>query len=166
MKSDNCSEQFKSKYVFGFWENFSQRSNIPVLLFYGVPGHGKGLLDSMSYFGVNGPIRDAILREDFWYHNSQDFEGYLLLKFLEDETKKYYVLDPIELLKRNKEKMKFERERNGCKRMVMIAFIPDGKILVARNYCSCGHCLVGSFDSCSDDTCDGRMYNCTVSCES
>ena len=158
VKSDNCSEQFKSKYVFGFWEDFSKRNDI-VLLFYGVSGHGKGLVDSMSSFGVKGPIRDDILLKDFWYQNSEDLKEHLSLRFFDDNTKNYYVLDPVDLVKRDEEKMNLERELNGCNQMMMMSFHPDGKILGARNYCSCDNCLVGTFDACDDNTCDAGIYN-------
>ena len=107
VKSDNCAEQFKNRYVFGFWEHFSQTNNIPVLLFYGMAGHGKGLVDSMSSFGVKMPIRKAIVREDFWYKDSKEIERFLSSKFFED-PKNYYVLQPDELIKRNEEKGKYE----------------------------------------------------------
>ena len=36
-------------------------------LFYGTSGHGKGLVDAMSSFGVKAPIHRAVLMEDFSY---------------------------------------------------------------------------------------------------
>ena len=94
VRSDNCQEQFKSLYVFGFWQNFAKQNDIQVLLVYGIPGHGKWLVDSMSSFGVKGPLRQAIVRENFWYTNSQDIKDYLTMKFVNDDTKSYFVLDP------------------------------------------------------------------------
>ena len=159
VKSDNCAEQFKSRYVFGFCEHFSQTNNIPVLLFYGVVGHGKGLVDSMSSFGVKMPIREAIVREDFWYKDSKEIERFLSLKFFEDPKKNYYVLQPDELIKRNEEKGKYERQLKGVKQMVMVSFFPNGKIVAAKNYCACENCIVGNFDHCYEDVCDRAIYD-------
>ena len=45
VKSDNCKIQFKCKWVFSFWKRFAAKYGIPVILYYGVEGHGKGLVD-------------------------------------------------------------------------------------------------------------------------
>ena len=104
VKSDNCGEQFKCCYVFGFWQNFSSTNKIPVVLIYGIPGHGKGLVDSMSSFGVKSPLRDAILTESFWYENSEDMKQFLCNKFFDDDSKQYFVLDPADLCKQSSQK--------------------------------------------------------------
>ena len=56
LKSDNCSTQYKSKYVFKQWQLLAQKSEKIVLVYYGVSGHGKGLVDAMSAFRVKGPL--------------------------------------------------------------------------------------------------------------
>lgn len=59
-----------------------------VLVFYGVLGHGKGLVDAMSGFGINkGPIRKAVLWEDFSYHKALDIQEYLIENFRHDPCK-------------------------------------------------------------------------------
>ena len=130
-----------------------------MLLFYGMAGHGKGLVDSMSSFGVKMPIREAIVREDFWYKDSKEIERFLSLKFFEDPKKNYYVLQPDELIKRNEEKGKYERQLNGVKQMLLVSFIPNGKIVAvaAKNYCACENCIVGNFDHCYEDACDSEF---------
>ena len=55
-KSDNCSTQYKSKYVFSFWSSLAKKLSRNVIVYYGVSGHGKGLVDAMSAFGVKNPI--------------------------------------------------------------------------------------------------------------
>ena len=58
-KSDNCSTQYKSKHVFSFWSSLAKKLSRNVV-YYGVSGHGKGLVDAMSAFGVKNPIRRAV----------------------------------------------------------------------------------------------------------
>ena len=36
-------------------------SYIYIYIYYGAPGHGKGLVDAMSGFGVKGPLRKAVI---------------------------------------------------------------------------------------------------------
>ena len=52
-KSDSCS-QYKSRFVFANWWALAKNYNKTMTLDYGVSGHGKGLVDSMSSFWVKG----------------------------------------------------------------------------------------------------------------
>ena len=50
--SDNCGEQFKNKYHFGWGSAFLRKHHLDTLFFnYFVPGHGKGICDSEG--GIN-----------------------------------------------------------------------------------------------------------------
>ena len=60
-KSDNCSQQYKSRFVFANWR--ASKYNKTIILYYGVSGHGKGLVDSMSNFRVKGPLQKSIITE-------------------------------------------------------------------------------------------------------
>ena len=66
LKSDNCSQQYKSHFVFANWRALAKKYNKTIILYYGVSGHGKGLVDSMSSFGVKGPLRKSIMTENFF----------------------------------------------------------------------------------------------------
>ena len=55
-KSDNCSTQYKSKYVFSSWSSLLKKLSRNVVVYYGVSEHGKGLVDVMSAFEVKNPI--------------------------------------------------------------------------------------------------------------
>ena len=48
VKSDNCSTQYWCKYLFKRMSNLSQSLRKPIILYYGVNGHGRGLVDAMS----------------------------------------------------------------------------------------------------------------------
>ena len=54
-KSDNCRSQYKCKYVFPRYQGIARNNNKTVITYYGVEGHGKGLVDAMSSFGVKNP---------------------------------------------------------------------------------------------------------------
>ena len=43
-----------------------------VLVYYGGSGHGKGLVDAMSRFGVKGPLTKAVLTQDFFYNSAEE----------------------------------------------------------------------------------------------
>ena len=76
IKSDDCATQYKSKYVFKAWHTLAAKTNKCIVTFYGTSGHGKGLVDAMSSFGVKAPICRAVLTEDFSYQNAQDIYDY------------------------------------------------------------------------------------------
>ena len=39
-KSDNCSAQYKCRWVFGMWQNIALELGKTVITYHGVPGHG------------------------------------------------------------------------------------------------------------------------------
>ena len=60
-KSDNCAAQCKSKYLFKEWQSLAKESGMPVIVYYGVSGHGKGLVDVISGFRVKSWLRRAVI---------------------------------------------------------------------------------------------------------
>ena len=87
-KSDNCSTQYKSKYVFNFWSSLAKKLNKTIIVYYGVSGHGKGLVDAMSGFGVKGPIWRAAVTKNFSFTTAEDIYNYLYNLFEIDEQKR------------------------------------------------------------------------------
>ena len=67
--------------------------NRTIILYYGTPGHGKGLVESMSYFGVKNLLRRAVYSDNFMFNSAQDIINFLLSKFKNDDTKNYYHID-------------------------------------------------------------------------
>ena len=63
-KMDNCSAQYKCKYIFALLRDLAINIQKTIIFYYGVKGHGKGLVDAMSGFGVKGPLRNAIITND------------------------------------------------------------------------------------------------------
>ena len=66
-KSDNCGTQYKCLWVFGAYDAIAKETSKKILVYYGVAGHGKGLVDAMSNFGCKGPICDAVIQKNFKY---------------------------------------------------------------------------------------------------
>ena len=93
-KSDNCSTQYKSKYVFNFWSSLAKKLNKTIIVYYGVSGHGKGLVDAMSGFGVKGPIRRAVVTKSFSFTTAEDIYNYLYNLFEIDKQKELYLVTP------------------------------------------------------------------------
>ena len=52
-KSDDCSSQYCCRYIFPYYFELSRNLNKLVILYYGVNGHGRGLVDVMPGFSVN-----------------------------------------------------------------------------------------------------------------
>ena len=45
-KSDNCFCQYKCRFLFKVYMDLAERMDKVVLVYYGVAGYGKGLLES------------------------------------------------------------------------------------------------------------------------
>ena len=70
-KSDNSSTQYKCLNIFPFWR-MAMTTGKPFIIYYGVSGHGKGLVDGTSSFGMKHPLRKAIITEVLFLNTSKD----------------------------------------------------------------------------------------------
>ena len=95
LRSDNCSMQYKSLYVFQDLIDLSLRYGIQIIWFYGEAGHGRGLIDVMAWFGVKGPLRHTILSGDRWFRTAAEMVDYLSTYFAdkEDYSKRIVLID-------------------------------------------------------------------------
>ena len=74
-------------------------------------GHGKGLVDAMSGFGVKGPIWRAVVTKNFSFTTAEDIYNYLYNLFEIDEKKEHYLVTPETIhSKRSNDKLKID----GC----------------------------------------------------
>ena len=75
--------------------------NITICWFYGVPGHGKGLVDAMSSFGVKQPLKHEIITKDKWFPSAPRMVLFLEQHFedLGDYSKEYHLIDEEETSK-------------------------------------------------------------------
>ena len=141
-KSDNCSSQYKSRYVFHAWKKLAESVQKTVIVYYGVKGHGKGLVDAMSGFGFKTPLKRAIINEDFFFNKSEHLNRYLQEINL-SENRKYYHLYPM-----TRDTQRQELKIKDCQKQHMMAFFYDGSIQIKENLCSCNACLLGNFVQC------------------
>ena len=66
-------------------------------IYYGAPGHGKGLVDGMSGFGVKGPLRNAIVTTDFFFNHAADIVKSLQESQEEHRNRHYFLLKKEQL---------------------------------------------------------------------
>ena len=125
LKSDNCATQYKSKYVFKAFHSLAVKMQKKIVSFYGTSGHGKGLVDAMSSFGVKAPIRRAVLTEDFSYRNAKDIFDYLTLLLTNIINKHYILLDGDEI-QDVKNSVSGSYKIKKCRSLHMISYFPDG----------------------------------------
>ena len=92
LRSDNCSTQYKSRFVFAQLEELAKKYSIDVFWFYDTP-HGRGLVDAMSSFGCKAPIKKAIITEDAFFNNAEEMHVFLCNHFKDDSSKSYFVID-------------------------------------------------------------------------
>ena len=72
IRSDNCEDQYKCRYVFEKMIALAKSMKVFIAWIYGIDGHGKGIVDAMSSFGVKQPMKKAILNEDEWFTNAKE----------------------------------------------------------------------------------------------
>ena len=87
IRSDNCSSQYKSQYVFQNLLDLSKKFNIQLVWFYGEAGYGRGLIDAMAWFGCKGPLRHAVIAHDQWFPTASSMVSYLSNYFYEKNDK-------------------------------------------------------------------------------
>ena len=143
-KSDNCSVQYKSQKVFGLFQEMAIKSGKVWILYYGPSSHGRGLVDSMSSFGVKTPLHQEIINNDFFWTKSSQLVDLFKSKFMGDRMH-YSEITADEI---NSQPMPVPRIINGCRKLHCIAFHPDSSIETSRDICDCDHCFQGYFSNC------------------
>ena len=64
VKSDNAPTQYKNKWAFESYSSLTKKYNIRIIRIYGAAGHGKGVIDKMSSFGVKSILKRDIIGLD------------------------------------------------------------------------------------------------------
>ena len=72
IKSNNAPTQCKNKYAFKSFQLLVNKYNLAIVRVYDNAGHGKGLIDAMSSFGVKSILRGDIVALDNWFANNLD----------------------------------------------------------------------------------------------
>ena len=108
-KTDNCSEQDKCCNVFPLYRNLAMSTK---KTYYGVKGHGKGLVDAMSGFGLKTPLRKAIVTENMFYDTALKIYNYFHNKEQEGSSTRIYRL--LDIKETNFEPIPFKGIRKRC----------------------------------------------------
>ena len=98
IKSDNAPTQYKNKYAFQSYQSLANDYNVRIVRIYGAAGHGKGLIDAMSCFGVKSILRRDIVGLNVWFANSKEICEYL--DFRRDSRMSYSVINQAEVDKK------------------------------------------------------------------
>ena len=112
-------------------------------------GHGRGLVDAMSGFGVKTPLEPEIVTNDFMFHTAADLFEFLVHHFESDESKLYVHV--------SEEKLNSFRSKKGdgvaiprCLKSRMISFFENGDWQIKRHLCNClqmfNKCLTNNID--------------------
>ena len=148
IKTENCKVQYKCRYVFAAYSKLSKDINLPIIAYYGVPGHGRGLVDAMSGFGLKDPLRRAIITDDFFFNNAEELHQFLEERFREDPSK-FYTIISSDVLAKSREN-KSELMIKGCMNCHMISFHPNGEYFIKEQLCFCSSCQLGKFKECEE----------------
>ena len=152
IKSDNCSTQYCCLHVFRRYSDLSKKLNKTVILYYGVNGHGRGLVDAMSGFGVKSPLRRLIIVEDYIFNSADELCKKMKVVFADDVEKKQKIYKVIPISELNQERRKTVGiEIAGCQKARMISFHADGTYQLRKRLCNCEHCSVGNFNECENN---------------
>ena len=158
-KSDNCSAQYKCKFVFALLQDHAINLSKMIIYYYGVKGHGKGLVDAMSGFGVKTPLRNAIITKDKYFNSAKEVYDYFM-QTNNDVNKMYFYLPEMKDDYNNRSELPIK----GCTMQHMIIFEASGSIKVKENLCACKYCIVGDVLKCKKEK--GKLIvNCHVESE-
>ena len=155
IKFDNYSSQYKSKRVFRFYQKLWEALDKKVIVYYGVAGHGKGIVDTRSSFCVKEPLRKEIARKDFWYTTFKEIFDFLS-KTKGSHTVKYFYI-PEDKRRERKDRDDDVLKIDGCMKE-HIVFSPHHSIQTKVNICSCEDCIEANLINCSTEK--GKLAVC------
>ena len=125
--------------------------NARIVRLYGAAGHGKGLIDAMSSFGVKSILRKDIVTGDVSYKNSEEMCKHLRKVQPErtkgDKTMIYQHLDPVKI--DAKRMTRPQLPIAGCMKQHLFDYKPGSKKILCKEFlCDCLQCLQLDFDKC------------------
>lgn len=145
IKSDNAPTQYKNKWAFHSYHSLANKYDVRIIRLYGAAGHGKGLIDAMSAFGVKSILRRDIIGLDVWFVDSQAIRDYLDIR--KDPRMSYTVVSQKQVDK--KRMARVERKIDGCMAMHLFEYKPNENSVYMKEFlCDCDNCLNLEFDAC------------------
>ena len=145
IKSDNAPTRHKNKYTFHSMQKLSDMCNIRIIRLHGAAGHGKGLIDTVSSFGVKYILCKNVIAFEKWFGNSGEKCSYLTQQY--DDQMLYSLVDA--------ESVSFSRHFkdgitiNGCMMECLFVYKPNSKnVLILEYLCDCENYLLLEFQNC------------------
>ena len=126
-RSDNCSTQYKSRFVFAQLEELAKKYSIDIFWFYGTPGHGRGLVDAMSSFGCKAPIKKAIITEDAFLIMQKKCMFFYVTILRMTQVSLTLSLMKNQIAKREKKKSDLAHRIYGSSKLHCVAVSSDGE---------------------------------------
>ena len=166
MWSDNCGEQFKCKYHFGWGSGFLQSRGLLALWFnYFAPGHGKGICDSEGGIAKHA-VADANI------HGENLLNPYQLYLFLKQhctnvasktcnalhspDRRDYHYFNEGEFLQYHPISLKINRI--NCYHAFCISRNSPTTLYSRNTSCFCEICRIGNFLDCRDVAFHGAYH--------
>ena len=144
-KTDNCTTQYKCLHVFAMYSELATEIGKVIVVYYGPAGHGRGLVDGMSSWGVKTPLRKHIIIADWFWYTSSELVNMFIERGFSSDTRHYTEIAVEEMSGYATVK---PRPVQGCTKFHMMAFHPDGSIFTREDLCDCDSCIDGKFSEC------------------
>ena len=149
IKSDNAPTHYKNRWAFSTYQTLADKYNLRIIRIYGAAGHGKGLVDSMSGFGVKTVLRRDIVTRDVWFANSEEICEHLRMRGSKHMA--YHVVDPEKV--DQKRMSKKDLVIKDCMRHHLFVYNPRNDNVLMREFlCDCTACLQFDFQNCIHDS--------------
>ena len=147
IKSDNAPTQYKNKYAFASMQNLANKYNVTIVRIFGAAGHGKGLIDAMSSFGVKAILRRDIVTKDDWFSNTQEIIEHLQFRGKSNMYYKSILPDVLDKARQCKD----EKKIDGCLNLHLFVYKPFETEVYRKEYlCDCLNCIVLKFEECME----------------
>ena len=144
IQSDNAPSQYKNKLPFGLTQKLANEFNLRIIRTYGAAGHGKGVIDAISSFGVKNILRKDIVTHDVIFNTSEDVTNYLSIK----KPQFSYTHITPECLANKRHASNETIPLKQCMKQHMIIFVSHGDITMQEYLCDCTLCLQFMFSEC------------------
>ena len=142
IQSDNASSQYKNKLPFALYQQLPNEFNLRIIRTYGAAGHGKGVIDAMSSFGVKNVLRHDIVTQDVFFNTSEEIYDYLTIK----NTNYYYENISAEILAKKRGGKKVSKEIPNCMKQHLMVFAPNTDVKTKEYLCDSTACLQLKFE--------------------
>ena len=145
IQSDNAPTQYKNKSAFYLLQQLCNEFNLRIIRTYGASGHGKGVIDGMSSFGVKNVLRKDIVTHDVFFNSSEEITDYLTVKC---PHYSYTNIPSHDVVKSRIENDENYLKIEPCMINHLMVFRPNKSVLCKEYLCSCDSCLELKFDEC------------------